>query len=156
MKRAIIFSVCGLASVLLVGCRAQPIGGVTAEEIKPMLLEYYDAFNSYDSARIEAVFARAAWQENSSDTKNWLYTAKSLGFQSDFVSVDSVEVEGDSIRVTIVVESSLGAGQDVIWLVPEHGNWKIAQLITKKVGQLMPLEETFPASSCCPSGGSCN
>jgi hypothetical protein len=156
MKRKMFFLACGVTSVFLVGCGVQPTGEVTAEEIKPTLLEYYDAFNSYDSGRIEAVFARAAWQENISETKNWLYVAKDLGLQSDFVSVDSVKVEEDSVWVTIGVNSSFGAGQDVFCLVREGDGWKIARLVTRKTGLLMPIEEPLPASSCCPTGSSCN
>ncbi len=155
MKRKMCFLACGVASILLVGCRAQQIGETTAEEIKPTLIEYYDAFNSYDSARMEAVFARVAWQENSNETKNRLYVAKELGLRSDFVSVDSIKVEEGSVWVTIGVNSSDGAGQDVFCLVRDGDGWKIARLITRKTGLLMPIEEPLPTSSCCPTGSSC-
>ena len=54
------------------------------------------------------------------------------------------------------VNSSSGAGQDVVCMVRESDDWKIAQLLTRKVGSVMPMETAAPASGCCPTGSSCN
>ena len=112
--------------------------------------EYYQAFNSYDLERIEAVFTDKAWQEEGSGLSAWLHTAESLSFKSEFVSIASVRNEGSTILATVKVNSDLGMGKDFVRLVRERGGWKMVEVLTQKVGQVSPTEETTSGSSCCP------
>ena len=138
-----------LAAALLTGCRAEPIGEVDPAQIDAVVREYYQAFNSYDLSRIEAVFAKEAWQEEGSELSVWVRTAESLGFKSEFVSIADIRNDGDSVLATVEVESDLGLDKDFVRLIRERGGWKIAKVLTKKVGQILPSEEA-PVPPCCP------
>ena len=115
-----------------------------------MVREYYQAFNSYDISRIEAVFAKEAWLKEGSELSSWLHTAESLGFKSELVSIAAVRNDGSSVLATAEVNSDFGLVKDFIRLVWERGDWKITEVLTKKVGQVFPPEETPAGSSCCP------
>ena len=116
--------------------------------------EYYQAFNSYDLSRIEAVFAKKAWKEEKGELSAWLRTAESLGFKSEFVSIASIRNDGDSVLATVEINSDLGLDKDFVRLIRERGGWKITEVLTKKIGQILP-EGTPAGPSCCPSGNSC-
>jgi hypothetical protein len=112
--------------------------------------EYYQAFNSYDLERIEAVFAKQAWKEEKNELSAWVRTAESLGFKSEFVSIAFIRNDGSSVLATVEVSSDLGIAKDSVRLIRQRGGWKIAEVLTKKVGQVLPPEETTSGSSCCP------
>lgn len=139
-----------LAAALLTGCWAELVKEVDPAQIKAVVSEYYQAFNSYDLSRIEAVFAKEAWQEEKGELSAWLCTAESLGFKSEFASVAYIRNDGDSVLATVEVESDLGLDKDYVRLVRELSGWKIVDVLTKKVGQVSPPEETPSDSSCCP------
>jgi hypothetical protein len=112
--------------------------------------EYYQAFNSYDLERIEALFTNQAWKEEKAKLSAWVRSAASMDFKSEFVSIASNRDEGSSILATVEVRSDLGTGKDFVRLVRERGIWKIIKVLTQKVGQVLPPEETPSGSSCYP------
>jgi len=120
---------------------------VDPAQVEGVAREYYDAFNAYDPARVEAVYTKGARKEEGGEIAAWVRWAKSAGFRSEYVSLDSLKTEGISVWATVTVESPLGSGQDFINLVWERNSWKIAQLLTRKAVQVLPVEE--------PSSGSC-
>jgi len=135
-------------SVLLAGCSVQPATEVDPAQIEAAVREYYEAFNCYDLDRIEAVFTKQTWREERWDFVALIRWAKENNFKSEFVSIISMEIEGDSVWAMVEVESGVGSGKDYHRLVREHGSWKIAKLFTKKVSSSQPGE--MPSSSCCP------
>ena len=139
-----------LSVALFTGCRTEAIGKIDPVQIEAVVREYYRAFNNYDLSRIEAVFTDEAWQEEGSGLSAWLHTAESLSFKSEFVSIASVRNEGSTILATVKVNSDLGMGKDFVRLVRERGGWKMVEVLTKKVSQVSPPEETPSGSSCCP------
>jgi hypothetical protein len=139
-----------LAAALPTGCWAELVKEVDPAQIEAVVSEYYQAFNSYDLSRIEAVFAKEAWQEEKGELNAWVHTAESLGFKSEFVSIAAIRNNGDSVLATVEVESDLGLDKDYVRLVRELSGWKIVEVLTKKVGQVSPPEETPADSSCCP------
>lgn len=139
-----------LIVLLSTGCSTEAIGEVDPTHIEPVVSEYYQAFNSYDLSRIEAVFAKEAWQEEGDELSAWVCTAESLGFKSEFVSIASVRNEGSTILATVKVNSDLGMGKDFVRLGRERSGWKIVKVLTQKVSQICPPEETPSGSSCCP------
>jgi hypothetical protein len=112
--------------------------------------EYYQAFNSYDLERIEALFTNQAWREENNELSAWVRTAESMGFRSEFVSIATTRDDGSSILATVEVSSDLGVVKDFVRLVRERSDWKIVKVLTQKVGQISPPEETPSGSSCCP------
>jgi hypothetical protein len=68
----------------LIGCAAEPIREGPPAQIEAVVREYYQAFNNYDLSRIEAVFAKNAWQQEGSGLSAWLRIAESLSFKSEF------------------------------------------------------------------------
>ncbi len=139
-----------LSVALFNGCRTEEIGEVDPAQIDAVVREYYQAFNNYDLNRIESVFTKEAWREEGSDFSAWVRTSESLGFKSEFVSIASIRNDGSTILATVEVNSDLGMGKDFVRLVHERSGWKIVEVLTKKVGQVSPTEETPPGSSCCP------
>jgi hypothetical protein len=139
-----------LIATVFTGCRAEQIGEVDPAQIEAVVREYYQAFNDYDLSRIEAVFTDEAWQGEGSGLSAWLCTAESLGFKSEFVSIASIRNDGSTTLATVEVNSDLGMGKDFVRLVRERGGWKLVEVLTKKVGQASPTEETPSGSSCCP------
>jgi len=111
--------------------------------------EYYQAFNSYDLSRIESIFAKEAWQEEKGELSAWVRTTESLGFKSEFVSIAAIRNDGSSVLATVEVNSDLGMGKDFVRLIRERGGWKITEVLTKKVRQILPSEEA-PVPPCCP------
>ncbi len=150
MKLIAIILITVIASISLTACSTNSITDIAPAEIETVIREYYEAFNSYDLDRIEAVFAKEAWQEEGGELSAWLRTAESLGFKSEFVSIASTRNDGSSILATVEVNSDLGVGRDFVRLIRERGDWKITEVLTKKVGQISPPEETPSGSSCCP------
>ena len=112
--------------------------------------KYYQAFNSYNLDDIESIFTEEAWREEGADLATWVVSAECLGFNSEFVSIESIRNDGSAVLATVKVMSDLGEGKDYFRLVNVHGGWKIIKVITKKVGQIAPVEQTTPSSSCCP------
>ena len=139
-----------LAAALLTSCRTDLVKEVDPVQIEAVVGEYYQAFNNYDLEHIESVFAKKDWQEEKGELSAWVRTAESLGFKSEFVSIASIRNDGDSVLATVEVNSDLGLGQDFVRLIRERDGWKIAEVLTKKVGQVCPPEETPSGSSCCP------
>jgi hypothetical protein len=137
-----------------VGCSVEPIREVDSVQIEAVLREYYEAFNCYDLDRIETVFAREAWKEERGEVRALVLWAKDNNFKSEFVSILSIGIDGDSVWTTVEVESDRGLEKDYHRLVREHSSWKIAKLLTKKVNQSPPVE-TPPTSPCCPSTSPC-
>lgn len=68
----------------------------------------------------------------------------------EFISITSIRNDGDSVLATVEVESDLGWDKDFVRLIRERGEWKITEVLTKKLGQIPPPEETPSGSSCCP------
>jgi hypothetical protein len=122
---------------------------VNRAEIEAVVREYYQAFNSYDLSRIEAVFAEQAGEEKR-EINAWVRTAESLGFKSELVSIAAIRNDGSSALATVEVKSDLGTGKDFIRLVQERDSWKITEVLTKKIGQVLPPGETPSGSPCCP------
>jgi len=139
-----------LAAALLTGCRAELVKEVDPAQIEAVVREYYQAFNSYNLSRIEAVFTKEAWQEEDDELSAWVYTAESLDFKSEFVSIAAIRNNGNSVLATVEVESDVGLGKDFVRLVRERSGWKIVEVLNKKVGQVLTPEETPSDSSCCP------
>ncbi|MFC2024783.1 hypothetical protein ACFLTJ_04365, partial [Chloroflexota bacterium] len=71
-------------------------------------------------------------------------------FKSEFVSIATSKDDGSYILATVEVSSDLGMGKDFVRLVRERSGWKIVKVLTQKVGQISPTEETPSDSSCCP------
>ena len=140
-------------AMMLVSCGYGSVPEADSAQIEGVVRAYYDAFNSYDPIRVEAVFARRAWQEKGAEISAWVGTAYCMNLRYEFIAMESIKSESDSVWATVMVESGLGSGQDFINLVWEDGHWKIARLLTQKPVQAAPKEET-PAGTCCPSGGS--
>ena len=136
--------------MLLAGCSVEPIREVDPAQIEAVLQEYYKAFNRYDLDRIEAVFVKGAWKEEKGELSAWVRTAESIDFKSEFVSIISIETEGDSVWTTVEVESDLGLEKDFVRLIRERGSWKIAKLLTKKVCYVPPQEQENLPPFCCP------
>ena len=136
--------------MLLAGCSVEPIREVDPAQIEAVLQEYYEAFNRYDLDRIETVFAGEAWKEEREGVRALVLWAKDSNFKSEFVSILSIEIDEGSVWITVEVESDLGPGKDYHRLVREHGSWKIAKLLTKKVGYVPPQEQENLPPGCCP------
>ena len=135
---------------MFTGCRTQPVGEVDPAQIEAVVREYYKAFNNYDLGRIEVVFTNQAWKEEKNEISAWVRSTESMGLKSEFVSIASTRDDGSSILATVEVRSHFGASKDFVRLVRERGGWKIIKVLTQKVGQILPLEETPSGSSCCP------
>jgi len=136
-------------AMMLVSCGYGSVPEADPAQIEGVVRAYYDAFNSYDPIRVEAVYARRAWQEKGAEISAWVRTADCMGFRYEFIAMEYIKSESDSVWATVMVESGLGSGQDFVNLVWEDSDWKIARLLTQKPLQTAPIEETT-AGSCCP------
>ena len=139
-----------LSIALSVGCASLANGEVDSASVEVAVRKYYQAFNSYNLDDIESIFTEEAWREEGADLATWVVSAECLGFNSEFVSIESIRNDGSAVLATVKVMSDLGEGKDYFRLVNVHGGWKIIKVITKKVGQIAPVEQTTPSSSCCP------
>ena len=131
------------------GCSVEPAGEVDVVQIEAVLQEYYEAFNCYDLDRLEAVFTEETWKEERWEIRALVLWAENCNLKSEYVSIISIEFDGNSALAIAEVESNLTLGKDRHHLVRKHGSWKITGPLTKKVARFSPVE-TLPNPPCCP------
>ena len=136
-----------MLAVPLAACSSEPMPEVDPTQVEQVVREYYDAFNAYDIAGVEAVYSSRAWKEEGAEVTAWVRTADSMDYRYEFMALESIRAENDSVSATVIVESPLGSGQDFIDIVWERGSWKIVRLLTRKPGEVLPVDQS--SGSCC-------
>ena len=131
-----------LVSALFIGCSSNAPINMNPIEAGSILRQYYAALNSYDIKRIEDIFTKKAWQEEEVSFRPRVYWAENIGFKSSLLSVKSIEIKQDSVKVTAEVTSKLGSWDDYFYLVREHSSWKIDRLITREFSNTQSVDNT--------------
>ena len=150
MKRIVLISF--LASVLLTGCGG-PVSEMDAAQITAVVQEYYQAFNTYDIERLEALYAEETWKEEGWKIRALVPWAKQLNVTSEFVSLKSIRGGGDAAEITVQVMSNLMAGEDCHRLVRNDNGWEITGPLNVQVDQFSVSYTKGPPSSC--TGSAC-
>lgn len=120
-----------LICALFMGCSSNAPINMDTIEAESILQQYYATFNSYDINLMENVFTKKAWQEEKASLIPLVSWAENTGSKFSLLSVKSVEINEDSVKITAVATSNLGSWDDYFYLVDEHSSWKIDGLITR-------------------------
>ncbi len=56
---------------------------------------------------------------------------RNTGSKFSLLSVKSIEIKEDLVKITAEATSNLGSWDDYFYLVDEHSSWKIDRLITR-------------------------
>ena len=143
----VLASLVALLAVPFAACRSEPMPEVDPAHIERVVREYYDAFNAYDTAAVETVYARQAWKEEGVEISTWVRIADSMDYRYEFIALESIRTDNDSVSATVIVESPMGSGQDFIDLAWERGGWKVFRLLTRKPGEIISIDQS--SGSCC-------